>query len=178
LAVLSVLPAFFQQTFELNQVLAGVIAAGSYPVLNLLSRPSGGWISDKLGSRKWVMTGLTLGIGIGYLLMSGINKSWPLSSAIAVTMLCAYFVQAGAGATFAMVPLIKREITGQIAGSVGAYGNVGGVVFLTVYSFADTRNLFLSMGIAALFCASLCGFFLKEPRASFAVSQEQVRNRL
>lgn len=39
------------------------------------------------------------------------------------------FVQAGCGAVYAMVPLIKRRMTGQIAGMVGAYGNVGGVTF-------------------------------------------------
>jgi len=170
LAALSVLPAFFEHTFDCGQVVAGIIAAISYPFLNLISRPSGGWISDKLGSRKWAITGFTAGIGIGYLLMSNINSSWFLLTAIAVTMLCAYFVQAGAGATFGMVPLIKREITGQIAGSVGAYGNVGGVLYLTVYSVTNSQVLFLTMGIIALICASLCGFFLKEPPYSFASS--------
>lgn len=180
LAALSVLPAFFEHTFALNQVMAGTIAALSYPFLNLVSRPSGGLISDRLGSRKWVMTGLTAGIGIGCLLMSGINSRWSLPSAIAVTMLCAYFVQAGAGATFGMVPLIKREITGQIAGSVGAYGNVGGVVYLTVYSLTDARTLFCTMGVTALICASLCGFFLREPLGSFAVDHagEEVEEAL
>ncbi len=129
-----------------------MIAALSYPFLNLVSRPSGGLISDNLGSRNWAMTILTAGIGIGYLLMSGINSSWILPGAIAVTMLCAYFVQAAAGATFGMVPLIKREITGQIAGSVGAYGNVGGVVYLTIYSLTDARTLFCKSG---LYCTDL-----------------------
>ncbi len=168
LAVLSILPMFFEQTFALNRVIAGTIAAISYPFLNLVSRPSGGLISDKCGSRKWTMTLLTAGIGVGFLLMSGINSHWSLPIAIGVTLLCAYFVQAGAGATFSLVPLIKREITGQIAGTVGAYGNVGGVVYLTVYNFTNTATLFSTMGVAALICASLCGFFLQEPSVSFA----------
>lgn len=168
LAVFSVLPMFFEQSFALNRVTAGMIAAISYPLLNLVSRPSGGLISDKCGSRKWTMTLLTAGIGVGFLLMSGINNHWSLPIAIGVTLLCAYFVQAGAGATFSLVPLIKREITGQIAGTVGAYGNVGGVVYLTVYNFTNTGTLFSTMGVVALICASLCGFFLQEPSASFA----------
>ncbi|MGQ4647776.1 NarK family nitrate/nitrite MFS transporter [Lyngbya aestuarii] len=166
LAILSILPRFFEQTFSLSTVVAGIIAA-SYPFFNLISRPSGGLISDKLGSRKWTMTCLTVGIGIGYLLMGNINSNWSLLVAIAVTMFCSYFVQAGCGATFAMVPLIKREITGQISGCVGAYGNVGGVVYLTIYRLTDIQTLYASMGITALICASLCGFFLKEPQASF-----------
>ena len=162
IAVVSILPTFFAQTLSLNFVHAGFVAA-SFPFLNLISRPSGGLISDRLGKRKWVMTGLTVGIGVGYLLMGRIDETWTLMSAILVTIFCAYFVQAAAGATFSIVPLIKREITGQIAGNVGAYGNVGGVLFLTIYNFSDTQTLFNTMGITALICASLCFFFLKEP---------------
>ncbi len=171
IAVISVLPSFFAQNFNLNLVQAGFVAA-SFPFLNLISRPSGGFISDRLNSRKWVMTGMTVGIGIGYLLMAAIDPNWTIVGATMATIFCAYFVQAAAGATFSIVPLIKKEITGQIAGSVGAYGNVGGVVFLTVYNFSDTQTLFNTMGITALICASLCAFFLKEPRNSFATNLE------
>ncbi len=172
IAVVSVLPAFFAQTFNLNLVEAGFVAA-SFPFLNLISRPSGGLISDKLGSRKWVMTGMTLGIGIGYFLMASLDATWTIAGAIVATIFCAYFVQAAAGATFSIVPLIKKEITGQIAGNVGAYGNVGGVVFLTVYNFSNTQTLFHTMGITALICASLCAFYLKEPRNSFTATLEK-----
>jgi MFS transporter, NNP family, nitrate/nitrite transporter len=166
IAMVSILPTFFAQTFNLNLVQAGLVAA-SFPFLNLISRPSGGLISDRLGSRKWVMTVMTGGVGVGYLLMDKIDRSWGITGAIAATIFCAYFVQAGAGATFGMVPLIKKEITGQIAGNVGAYGNVGGVVYLTIYNFSDTHMLFQVMGLSGLICASLCGFFLKEPQNSF-----------
>ncbi len=175
IAVISVLPSFFAQTFDLNIVQAGFVAA-SFPFLNLISRPSGGLISDRLGSRKWVMTGMTVGIGIGYLLMAAIDTNWTVVGATMATIFCAYFVQAAAGATFSIVPLIKKEITGQIAGNVGAYGNVGGVVFLTVYNFSNTRALFNTMGITALICASLCAFFLKEPRNSFGTNLEDDLN--
>jgi MFS transporter, NNP family, nitrate/nitrite transporter len=167
LAAVSMLPAFFERTFGLEHVLAGMIAA-VYPFMNLISRPSGGIISDKLGSRKWTMTFITAGIGVGYLLAYSIQKSWPIPLAIAATIVAAYFAQAGCGATYGIVPLIKKEATGQIAGNVGAYGNFGGVVYLTVYSLTNAQTLFATMGISALICASLCAFFLKEPQGSFA----------
>ncbi|BAZ16741.1 nitrite transporter NrtP [Calothrix sp. NIES-4071] len=163
LAVFSILPMFFEQTFALNRVAAGIVAAISYPFLNLISRPSGGLISDKCSSRKWTMTLFTAGIGVSFLVMSRINSHWSLPITIGVTLLCAYFVQAAAGVTFSLVPLIKREITGQIAGTVGAYGNVGGVVYLTIYNFTNTWTLFSAMGTTALICTLLCGFFLTEP---------------
>jgi MFS transporter, NNP family, nitrate/nitrite transporter len=167
LAAVSMLPAFFEKTFHLEHVVAGMIAA-SYPFLNLISRPSGGLISDKFGSRKWTMTIISLGIGLSYLMAHGINATWPIPLAVLVTMIAAYFAQAGCGATFGMVPLIKKEITGQIAGNVGAYGNFGGVVYLTIFSLTDAKTLFEVMGITALICACLCAVFLKEPRGSFA----------
>jgi MFS transporter, NNP family, nitrate/nitrite transporter len=93
--------------------------------------------------------------------------------AIGLTMLCAYFVQAGAGATFSIVPLIRKPVTGQIAGSVGAYGNVGGVIYLLIYSLSNAQTLFYSMGVTALICASLCSFFLEEPQSSVATNSPQ-----
>jgi MFS transporter, NNP family, nitrate/nitrite transporter len=169
ITMLSMLPTWFEQTFGLNPVTASLVAT-AYPVLNLVSRPSGGLISDRTGSRKWTMTGLTIGIGISYLLMGKFNDRSNLTVAIALTMLCAYFVQAGAGATFSIVPLIRKSATGQIAGSVGAYSNVGGVVYLLIYSLSNAQTLFYSMGVTALICASLCAFFLKEPQSSSATN--------
>ncbi|MBW4450096.1 MAG: NarK family nitrate/nitrite MFS transporter [Spirirestis rafaelensis WJT71-NPBG6] len=171
LAAVSMLPAFFEKTFGLEHVVAAMIAS-IYPFINLISRPSGGLISDKFRSRKWTMTIISVGIGVSYLMAHFINKNWPIPVAIAVTILAAYFAQAGCGATYGIVPLIKKEATGQIAGNVGAYGNFGGVVYLTIFSLTDAATLFSTMGIAALICAFMCAFFLKEPKGSFAGAYE------
>jgi NNP family nitrate/nitrite transporter-like MFS transporter len=166
LAAVSMLPVFFEKTFHLEHAAAAMIAA-TYPFLNLFSRPSGGIVSDKFGSRKWTMVIISLAIGISYLMASQINKGWAIPLAVAVTMLAALFAQAGCGATYGIVPLIKKEITGQVAGNVGAYGNFGGVVYLTIFSLTNASVLFETMGIAALICGLMCAFFLKEPRNSF-----------
>lgn len=176
LAVVSMLPAFFENTFGLSKVLAGMIAA-SYAFMNLAARPGGGLISDTLGSRKMTMTFLTGCMGIGYMLMSGVNGSWWLPLAIVLTMACSFFVQAGEGSTFAMVPLIKRRVTGQIAGNVGAYGNVGAVAYLTLYSLlpdGDVGNtiFFQVIAVASIIVTFLCFFLLKEPKGSFAAHHE------
>ena len=185
LAVVTMLPAFFEGTFGLDKATAGIIAS-SYAFMNLVSRPGGGIISDTLGSRKWTMVVLTAGMGIGYLMMSTVNSNWPLAVAVILTMACSFFVQASEGSTFAMVPLIKPRITGQIAGNVGAYGNVGAVAYLTtrllltesseaanggeaVMSVVDA-GFFQVLGTAGLIVAFLCIFFLKEPKNSFADS--------
>jgi NNP family nitrate/nitrite transporter-like MFS transporter len=176
LAVVSMLPAFFESTFTLSKVLAGMIAA-SYAFMNLFARPGGGWVSDTVGSRKWTMTILTGGMGIAYLLMSGVSSNWWLPIAIMLTMACSFFVQAGEGSTFAIVPLVKRRVTGQIAGNVGAYGNVGAVAYLTLYSFLPPGDIgnqifFQTLGVTALIVTFLCAFLLKEPKGSFAEHHE------
>ena len=187
LAVVTMLPAFFEGTFGLDKATAGIIAS-CYAFMNLVSRPGGGIISDTVGSRKWTMVVLTMGMGIGYLLMSSVNSNWPLFAAVLLTMACSFFVQASEGSTFAIVPLVKRRITGQIAGNVGAYGNVGAVAYLTTRLLLTessgaanggepimasvNASFFQVLGIAGLIVAFLCIFFLKEPKGSFSAHHE------
>lgn len=148
LAVISMLPLFFSDTFELTPVMAGMVAS-AYAFMNLMSRPGGGWISDKFG-RKPTLLILTAGLAVGYFLMGQVNSEWPLWLAVAAAMGCSFFVQAGEGAVFATVPLIKRRMTGQIAGMTGAYGNVGAVVYLTILSFVDYQTFFFVIAVTAV----------------------------
>ncbi len=62
--------------------------------------------------------------------------------AVVFTVICSIFVQGAEGATFAIIPMIKKEMTGQVAGMAGAYGNVGAVIFLVLYSMVDAITFF------------------------------------
>ena len=166
LAVVSMLPLFFMDTFDLSMVQAGMLASG-YAFMNLVARPSGGLISDRFGRRKSLLI-LLVGLMVGYLLMGQINSSWPLFLAVMVTMGCSFFVQSGEGAVFAMVPLVKRRLTGQVAGMAGAYGNVGAVSFLTVLSFVSPQIFFLVIAAAAVVTFVAVAFFLDEPEGHMA----------
>ncbi|KZY36988.1 MFS transporter [Oleiphilus sp. HI0081] len=154
LAVVSMLPLFFLETFEsLDPVKAGLLASG-FAFMNLVARPTGGWFSDHIGRRKALMF-LIGGLACGYFVLSQVDSSWWIPAAVIATMCCSFFVQAGEGAVFAVVPLIKRRMTGQIAGMAGAYGNVGAVTYLTVLSFVDYSTFFLVIG-----CSALIVFFI------------------
>lgn len=172
LAVVSMLPMFFYDTFHASQgvtlVQAGFLASG-FAFMNLVARPGGGWISDRAGRKKSLTLFIT-GLAIGYFVMGQINASWPLYAAVGLTMVCSFFVQAGEGAVFAMVPLIKRRMTGQIAGMVGAYGNVGGVLFLTVLSFVSPQIFFMVIGSGAL-VVLIAVQFIDEPKGHMAEVQ-------
>lgn len=166
LAVISMLPLFFKDTFALSIVEAGIWASG-FAVMNLVARPWGGMLSDKFGRKKTLII-IFIGIVLGYLLMSNINSQWPLIYALVATILCSICVKSGNGAVFAVIPLIKRRFTGQIAGLAGAYGNVGGLVFLTVFSVASPQLFFLFIAGSALICLVLIFLFMKEPKGHMA----------
>lgn len=169
LAVVSMLPLFFADTFGLTPVVAGMLAA-MYAFMNLMSRPGGGLISDKFGRRKTLLI-LTAGLAVGYALMSQVDAGWPIWLAVLAVMACSFFVQAGEGAVFAVVPLIKRSQTGQIAGMTGAYGNVGAVTYLLVYSMVGAQTFFLVIAATAVlgFLALLA---LEEPEGEIAEVDE------
>ena len=169
LAVVSMLPLFFSETFELSPVVAGMVAS-AYAFMNLMSRPGGGWLSDKFG-RKPTLLVLTAGLAIGYYAMGAVEGSWPVWLAVLAAMACSFFVQSGEGAVFAVVPLIKRRMTGQIAGMTGAYGNVGAVVYLTVLTMVDYSTFFYVIaGTALLGFVTL--LFMEEPRGQIAEINE------
>jgi NNP family nitrate/nitrite transporter-like MFS transporter len=134
--------------------------------MNLVARRGGGYLSDKFGRRKSLCI-LICGLAIGYMVLSNIDSSWTIWVAVLATMCCSFFVQAGEGAVFAIVPLVKRSMTGQIAGMTGAYGNVGAVIFLTVLSFVSASNFFLVIAACAgvIFIAVQ---FMEEPQGHTA----------
>lgn len=165
LAVVSMLPLFFAETFDLSPVIAGMVAS-AYAFMNLMSRPGGGWLSDKFG-RKPTLLILTAGLAVGYLVMGMVDSEWPVWLAVVAAMVCSFFVQSGEGAVFAVVPLIKRRLTGQIAGMTGAYGNVGAVTYLTILSLVEYSTFFMVISGTAVvgFIALLA---MKEPKGHMA----------
>lgn len=165
LAVVSMLPLFFSDTFDISAVQAGLLASG-FAFMNLVSRPIGGLFSDRLG-RKRTLTICISGLAVGYLVMSQITPDWFIGLAVLATMMCSFFVQAGEGAVFAVVPLVQRRLTGQIAGMAGAYGNVGAVTFLTVLSFVSAQTFFLVIAATAV-VTLIAVQYMDEPQGQMA----------
>jgi NNP family nitrate/nitrite transporter-like MFS transporter len=50
----------------------------------------------------------------------------------------------------------------------GAYGNVGGVTFLTVLSFVEPALFFITIAVAAFVVMILVALFLEEPEGHMA----------
>ena len=166
LTVVSILPLLFKDTFDLSLTMAGFLGA-SFGLTTFFARPAGGWLSDMYGRRRILILCLA-GTAFGYTAMSYIGTATGIAYAVASTFVCSLFVNAGNGAVYAMLPMIKRRLTGQIAGMVGAFGNIGGVLFLVIYSAVDVHTFFL---VAAAFAAAgvlLALAFVREPSGQIA----------
>ncbi len=95
------------------------------------------------------------------------DGTWWLVVAIIITMFASMFVQGAEGATFAMIPTIKKELTGRIAGMAGAYGNVGAVSYLFVLSMVDSKTFFFILSAGAFVSLIYTWLALKEPEGAF-----------
>ncbi|CAC9487124.1 Nitrate/nitrite transporter [uncultured Gammaproteobacteria bacterium] len=162
LAVVSILAMFYVDWFELPKITAALLA-GVYPFINLFARPCGGYLSDKYG-RKLTLMIVFFGISLSFLALGNVDKSWSIYLVVLLTIVGGIFSKAGSGAVFAMVPLIQRRLTGQIAGMAGAFGNVGAVMFLTLNSLVDYDQFFMLIGTVSTIVLVLIVVFLEEPK--------------
>jgi len=87
---------------------------------------------------------------------------------VVITVICSMFVQGAEGATFAVIPMVNKKMTGQIAGMAGAYGNVGAVFYLVLFSLVDSKTFFFSIAAGAAISFIICALMLEEPKDAFA----------
>ena len=104
-----------------------------FGLLNIVSRPLGGIISD-LSYRQWGLTAkkwwiISLGLTQSAILLGSSILTlsvYPLIVAMTVLGAC---VEAGNGAIFSLVPSVHPQFHGTVSGVTGACGNIGGILF-------------------------------------------------
>ncbi|TFK51422.1 nitrate transporter [Heliocybe sulcata] len=126
-----------------GQTKAGYIA-GAYGLINIVTRPFGGYLGDLI-YRRYGVPGkkyLTIFCGIAQgLLSAGLGvyidgRTHPsLAIVIVLFLLTAVFNEGGNGANFALVPHCNPNSNGLMTGIVGATGNLGGVIFALIFRF-------------------------------------------
>jgi NNP family nitrate/nitrite transporter-like MFS transporter len=142
------LPVLLKDQFGLTPGDAGFRAAG-FVVLATLSRPLGGWLSDRIGGAR-VLHAVFLAIIPFALLMS-----WPSMLPFTVGALgCAFLLGNGNGAVFKLVPEYFPKDVGTVTGLVGAMGGLGGFFPPLVLGFFRDHLHTVWPGFALLALAS------------------------
>lgn len=153
----NIIAQYFYDRFGVNLEVAGTIAA-SFGMANFFSRPSGGLISDMMGTR-FDMRGRLWGLWVtqtvaGFLCLSlgRVNSLW---GSILVMCVFSVFVQAAAGLTFGVVPFVSQRSLGVISGITGGGGTMGAVITqLLLFSGSkySTQTGISLMGIMMIVC--------------------------
>lgn len=136
----SVLLSIYQSpTF--GQTKAGYLAA-TFGMLNVFSRPLGGYFGDvvykKFGipGKKYLMIGLgvvqgLLSLGLGFYLDNYHHP--PMAEVIVLLVVLAIANEATNGVNFSLVPHCNPSSNGFMNGIVGGMGSLGGIVFALVW---------------------------------------------
>ncbi len=114
------LPTLYKEAFKLIPADAGARTA-IFVLVATLSRPVGGWLSDRIGGRK-----LLLYAFIGIALISGLMATPSIEIFTIASLGCAVLFGLGNGGIFKLVPQYFPSQTGSVTGLVGAAGGLGG----------------------------------------------------
>ncbi|KIW02470.1 hypothetical protein, variant [Verruconis gallopava] len=160
LTINSYLAAYYLRNFpQLGQTKAGQWAS-MFGLLNIFARPLGGIVSDILYSRTkslWAKKAWIVFVGaVAGVLNLGVGLTDPheQSKMFGLVAAMAFFLEAGNGANFGLLPHVHPYANGIISGITGAAGNLGGVVFAILFRFHGT-NYQKSFWIMGIIVASL-----------------------
>lgn len=155
LAINSILGTYYQKNFKsLGQTTSGRWAA-MFGLLNVIFRPTGGIVADILYKRfpnVWVKKIWihTLGVITGvFLIVIGVLDPHNTNTMFGLIAGMAFFLEAGNGANFALVPHVNPQANGVVSGMTGATGNFGGIIYAIVfrYNYTNYAKSFWIIGV-------------------------------
>ena len=158
------LPKLLQEIFHLTAQDAGLRVAG-FVVIATIMRPTGGWMSDKIGGAK-LLSMVFAGAG---LLAYGLTFEHIVPFTIGALGVAAC-IGLGNGAVFKLVPQYFPKDTGTVTGLVGAMGGLGGFFPPLLLGFIKTTTgqYDIGFGLLSLFCfvCLLLNYyiFLRQPK--------------
>ncbi|GBF96772.1 nitrate transporter [Raphidocelis subcapitata] len=156
LTVDNVISQYMFDQFRLNLSVAGMLGS-VFGMLNLVSRPSGGMISDWAAS-KWGMRGrlwtlwVIQTLGGVFCIVLGLS-SHSLTVTMVILVIFSICCQQSCGLSFGVVPFVSKRSTGLVSGFVGAGGNAGGAVTQAIfftYATLPMDKAFVWMGVMTI----------------------------
>jgi NNP family nitrate/nitrite transporter-like MFS transporter len=158
------LPKLLTGVYDLSKTDAGARAAG-FALLAVVGRPTGGWLSDRIGAARVLLVSFTAVAVLALVLAATYTSIVPLTIAC-LTMALALGL--GTGAVFKLVPEWFPDRVGSVTGVVGAAGGLGGffppLVMGVVKSATGGYAVgFILMALVAVACLIVLGA-LRTPR--------------
>ncbi|CAF1038949.1 unnamed protein product [Didymodactylos carnosus] len=147
LAVEGMISSFYVQQAKISEQLWSQQKAGNWAamfgLLNIVTRPAGGYIADLLYRNEnvqlkkyWMLfTGLVMSI---FFLWIGLTQLH-IAGLVGAMAVLAVFMDAANGAVFAVVPHIHVHYQGIVAGLTGACGSLGGILFNLAFRYNGTN---------------------------------------
>lgn len=130
LTIDNVAALYYHDHFRLTLRGAGIVA-GSFGLMNLFARALGGFASDKMPGRfgfNGRITLLSCTVLLEGLALVVFSRMHVLPAAIAAMLTAGLFFKMSNGAIYAVVPFIKQDGLGAVAGIIGAGGNTAAVM--------------------------------------------------
>lgn len=147
LAINSILGAYYLKNFKgLGQTGTGNWAA-MFGLLNVVFRPLGGVIADVLYKKTgniWTKKAWLHFLGFitgAFQIAIGVLDSKNQSTMFGLIAGMAFFLEAGNGANFALVPHVFPSANGVVSGITGAAGNFGGIIFAIIFRYVKINNV-------------------------------------
>jgi MFS transporter, NNP family, nitrate/nitrite transporter len=162
---------YFKDFLHVGLVTAGLLASAT-GMMNIFARTCGGVIGDWAGSKGGLRT-RSLALGALLLLEGGalatFSNQTRLGPAAATYLLFGLLVCMACGATYAIVPLLRKDAVGSVSGIVGAGGNAGAVFagfLFKAQSVSEPRALFILGIIVSLVAFGVLALRPQESEAS------------
>ncbi|CAF9907649.1 MAG: hypothetical protein HETSPECPRED_007200 [Heterodermia speciosa] len=157
LAINSILGAYYVKNFpSLKQTGSGQWAA-MFGLLNVVFRPLGGIISDLIyrNSNVWgkkILIHVLAVLTGAFLIAIGLTDSHSHSTMFGLVAGMAFFLEAGNGANFSLVPHVHPHANGIVSGCTGAAGNLGGIIFAIIFRYngKDYGKVFWIIGVITI----------------------------
>ncbi|GAA5939386.1 uncharacterized protein JCM15063_004506 [Sporobolomyces koalae] len=166
---------------KLGQLKAGYYTS-TFGFLNILTRPFGGYLGDKIYTSKrfggvrgkkyltvamgFLQGIVTLAYGLYVRHCYSIGAKPDLHTQMGLVALMAIFCEVGNGANFALVPHCNTNSNGLTTGLVGGFGNIGGIIFALFFRFHPKHGYNVAWIIAGAFAigVNLLAILLRGPK--------------
>ena len=128
-----------------------------FGLLNVVCRPIGGMLSDfiyrrsNVWGKKYLIHVFAVITG-AFLIAIGTTDPKSHAAMFGLIAAMAFFLEAGNGGVFGLVPHVHPHANGLVSGCTGASGNLGGIVFAIIFRYMgkDYAKVFWIIGIITI----------------------------